>query len=687
MASLQRNVASQNLTFAMVSTTTGLGLAGLTITGFVAKDGGAQAGTAGTFTSLGNGQYNYAPTQAETNATDVGFLFTNASAITANIDFHTDNVTGTGANSLINTNTVNWNGQTIAGVPPDAYQLRNGTAQGGSATSITLDAGASATSNLYNGATVFIRSGTGAGQTQIITAYNGGTKVATTGTWATAPDATSVFTVAAFGPSQATVSGTVNANVTAINSVPTTPVTTVSAVIGTSLPIQFTGTTPNAFVQTDIKSINNVAASGVTTVNAVQGTTVNPLFTGSFMQTDVQDWKGTAVLTPATAGIPEVDVHGINNIATSSVTTVNANQGTTAPITFTGGRVDANVTGTNPAVNVTQWLGNAVGAAATGVPDVNVKNINNVSGSGITTVNAVQGTTANPLFTGQLIQSDARDWNGTPMVGAVPPDAIFLRNGTAQGGSSTSITLDAGASATTNYYNGASVFIRSGTGAGQTQIITSYNGATKVATTGSWATAPDATSVFSVAAFGPSQATVSGTVSANVIQWQGTNVPAPATTGIPDVNAKNIGNVGVPANPVIGINIGTTQPINFTGVGAGALVNSTVSGTPGVNVTQINGVTLAAQALAQSTQTIAWGTVGAGSSTTNVNVATLNNPASLAATGQLVGRTIIFPGNTSTGGMQAQASGITGSTTGGTPALAVTALTTTPAIGDTFVII
>src|SRR6516164_6564939 len=118
MASLQRNVASQNFTFALVNATTGAAdtaSSGATVLAatWVTKDGGAQAGAAGTITNLTHGQYNYAPTQAETNATDVGFLVAVSGDIPLNIDFHTDNVTGTGANSLINTNTVNWNGQTI----------------------------------------------------------------------------------------------------------------------------------------------------------------------------------------------------------------------------------------------------------------------------------------------------------------------------------------------------------------------------------------------------------------------------------------------------------------------------------------------------------------------------------------------------------------------------------------------
>jgi hypothetical protein len=39
---------------------------------------------------------------------------------------------------------------------------------------------------------------------------------------------------------------------------------------------------------------------------------------------------------PATAGIPDVNVKNMNNVAATSITTINANQGTTQPVNFTG---------------------------------------------------------------------------------------------------------------------------------------------------------------------------------------------------------------------------------------------------------------------------------------------------------------------------------------------------------------
>lgn len=87
MASLQKNVASQNFPFSLVnassgaaSTTTSTG----SLTAFVTKDA-VQASAGGTFTYLGTGEWNYAPTQAETNCTSFALYVTAGST---NIPFH-----------------------------------------------------------------------------------------------------------------------------------------------------------------------------------------------------------------------------------------------------------------------------------------------------------------------------------------------------------------------------------------------------------------------------------------------------------------------------------------------------------------------------------------------------------------------------------------------------------------------
>lgn len=78
----------------------------------------------------------------------------------------------------------------------------------------------------------------------------------------------------------------------------------------------------------------------------------------------------------------------------------------------------------------------------------------------------------------------------------------IIRSNTAQAGASTTITLDASASAVDGFYNNQFIVIVAGTGAGQGRIITDYVGATKVATVSSWATNPSSDSVYVITPFG-----------------------------------------------------------------------------------------------------------------------------------------------------------------------------------------
>ena len=106
MASLKKNTASQNFTFCMV-TTAGAADASATVTVKVTKDNGSQTSGSGTVTNSGNGQYNYAPTQSETNATDIGFFFTATGDVPVNMDFLTDVVGGTSGYPLVSVAYIN----------------------------------------------------------------------------------------------------------------------------------------------------------------------------------------------------------------------------------------------------------------------------------------------------------------------------------------------------------------------------------------------------------------------------------------------------------------------------------------------------------------------------------------------------------------------------------------------------
>jgi hypothetical protein len=156
-------------------------------------------------------------------------------------------------------------------------------------------------------------------------------------------------------------------------------------------------------------------------------------------------------------------------------------------------------------------------------------------------------------------------------------DNLAGRINTAQAGAATTITLDAGASATDGRYVGYGIYLYGGTGGGirgvgQERTIIAYVGATKVATVAqAWGTNPDNTSTF-ILYVNPWT---------NVGMWNGTAVATPATAGIPDVNAKNWGNVTVTGMPMPTY----TQPTGFL---AATFPSGTIA-----NTTNITGGTIA----------------------------------------------------------------------------------------------
>lgn len=80
-----------------------------------------------------------------------------------------------------------------------------------------------------------------------------------------------------------------------------------------------------------------------------------------------------------------------------------------------------------------------------------------------------------------------------------PGSAYVQISGTAQAGATATITLAASASSLDGFYTKSSVYITSGTGAGQIRKIINYVGSTRIATVSSnWTTPPDATSNYIV---------------------------------------------------------------------------------------------------------------------------------------------------------------------------------------------
>lgn len=104
------------------------------------------------------------------------------------------------------------------------------------------------------------------------------------------------------------------------------------------------------------------------------------------------------------------------------------------------------------------------------------------------------------------------------------------------------------------------------------------------------------------------------------------------------------------------------------------------------SVQDIGGNTTAATNLGSTAANIGRGTCTTGGSTTSIPTSAFSPNAGIVS-GQFIGRTIIFDGNTATAALQGQATNITANTSGSTPTFTVTALTNAPASGDTFSVI
>lgn len=198
----------------------------------------------------------------------------NAGIDWANIDAPTTTVNLSG--TTIST------GQTVGLTAPATPVFSSGTVQGAGSSTITLANTESSVNNFYNGAVVKIISGTGSGQSRIITGYVGSTNVATvSAAWITIPDGTSVYAILygympAVSATQAitnvtTVTGNVNGNVT--GNVGGNVVGSVGSISGITFPTNFGDL---AIVATTGQvGINWGNILNKTTTNALTGTTIS----------------------------------------------------------------------------------------------------------------------------------------------------------------------------------------------------------------------------------------------------------------------------------------------------------------------------------------------------------------------------------------------------------------------------
>lgn len=165
---LKKNTGSQNLTFALVNATNGAALTGATVTARRSIDGAAQATAGGSVSELGNGQYNFAPSQADTNGDLIGYLFTAANAIPVNLAVRTTAADLADTVRLGLTALPNAAAEAAGGL----YTRGSGVGQINQSNSGQIDANAARTGGTTNtgrdiGASVLLSPGTGTGQVSL----------------------------------------------------------------------------------------------------------------------------------------------------------------------------------------------------------------------------------------------------------------------------------------------------------------------------------------------------------------------------------------------------------------------------------------------------------------------------------------------------------------------------------------
>lgn len=180
---------------------------------------------------------------------------------------------------------------------PGREQVNEGLAQAGTSNTITLNVNASPTDGAYVGQIAFIRSGTGADQAGLVTAYNGTTKVATINhDWPVPPDTTSAYAMLPAGPVM--LAGIVHTGAT----IPT--VTTVSGSVGS---VAADGITSSSLAGTAITEIQSGLATAAAVADidadvvAVKAKTDSLNFSGNNVLSDIRAVRGDAIVENGSA--------------------------------------------------------------------------------------------------------------------------------------------------------------------------------------------------------------------------------------------------------------------------------------------------------------------------------------------------------------------------------------------------
>lgn len=259
-------------------------------------------------------------------------------------------------------------------------------------------------------------------------------------------------------------------------------------------------------------------------VGAMAANTMTAAAAASDLTTELQTGLATAANLAIVAGYLDTEIAAIKAVTDAlpnagALTTIQADLDdiqTRLPAALVSGRIDASVGAMASGVLTATAIAADAITDAKVASDVTIASVTGAVGSVTGAVGSVTGNVG-----GNVTGSVGSVASGGITRASLAADTGLqsVRSNTAQAGASTSITLDASASATTDFYINHLVLLTGGTGVGQARYITAYNGTTKVATVAAWATNPDNTSTFALlagdaipGATAPSAATIADAV-------------------------------------------------------------------------------------------------------------------------------------------------------------------------------
>lgn len=155
------------------------------------------------------------------------------------------------------------NTTTSAGAIPSLGIVDSGTLQSATSTTAVIRSAASFANDIVNGCTLVITSGTGAGQSRVITDYVGASDTCTVDAWTTTPDNTSTYLIFPTPPAPSTTTTNIIGNITgslsgSIGSVGTGGITAASVASAALTSAKFDAADPPP---ANIKEVNDAAIS------------------------------------------------------------------------------------------------------------------------------------------------------------------------------------------------------------------------------------------------------------------------------------------------------------------------------------------------------------------------------------------------------------------------------------------